>query len=112
VLQLIRYLLDRPLCFRPERKLAGSGLHRRINCALQGTPNNEAERALRHWVIARRIMMGTRCDAGSRTFTLLASVIETCRQRGHVPWTYLAGVIADRRAGRSAAPLPVALPGL
>jgi hypothetical protein len=29
-----------------------------------------------------------------------------------VPWTYLAGVIADRRAGRSAAPLPVALPGL
>jgi transposase len=64
--------------------------------------NNEAERALRHWVIARRIMMGTRCDAGSRTFTLLASVIDTCRQRGHVPWTYLAGVIADRRAGRAA----------
>jgi transposase len=35
--------------------------------------NNDAERALRHWVIARRIMMGTRCDAGSRTFTLLAA---------------------------------------
>jgi hypothetical protein len=50
--------------------------------------NNEAERALRHWVIARRIMMGTRCDAGLRTFTLLASVIETCRQRGHLPWTF------------------------
>ena len=60
--------------------------------------NNDAERALRHWVIARRIMMGTRCDAGSRTFTLLASVIETCRQRGQVPWPYLAGVIAERRA--------------
>jgi transposase len=74
--------------------------------------NNDAERALRHWVIARRIMMGPRCDAGSRTFTLLASVIETCRQRGHVPWTYLAGVIADRGAGRTAASLPAPVPGL
>lgn len=74
--------------------------------------NNDAERALRHWVIARRIMMGTRCDAGSRTFTLLASVIETCRQRGQVPWPYLAGVIAERRAGRAAAPLPAPMPGL
>ena len=74
--------------------------------------NNDAERALRHWVIARRIMMGTRCEAGSRTFALLASVIDTCRQRGQVPWTYLAGVIADRRAGRAAAPLPTPVPGL
>lgn len=74
--------------------------------------NNDAERALRHWVIARRIMMGTRCEAGSRAFTLLASVIETCRQRGHVPWTYLAGVIAERRAGRAAASLPAPVPGL
>ena len=74
--------------------------------------NNEAERALRHWVIARRIMMGTRCQAGSRTFALLASVIDTCRKRGHVPWHYLAGVIAERRAGREAAPLPAPMPGL
>ena len=74
--------------------------------------NNEAERALRHWVIARRIMMGTRCEAGSRTFTLLASVIETCRKRGHAPWRYLAGVIAERRAVREAAPLPAPMPGL
>ncbi len=74
--------------------------------------NNDAERALRHWVIARRIMMGTRTEAGSRTFTLLASVIETCRQRGHVPWPYLASVIAERRAGRAAAPLPAPMPGL
>jgi hypothetical protein len=74
--------------------------------------NNDAERARRHGVIARRIMMGTRCDAGSHTFTLLASVIETCRKRGHVPWPYLAGVIAERRAGRAAAPLPALVPGL
>lgn len=74
--------------------------------------NNEAERALRHWVIARRLMMGTRNAAGSRTFTLLASVIETCCQRGHLPWPYLAGVIAERRAGRPAASLPVPVRGL
>jgi len=74
--------------------------------------NNAAEQALRHWVIARRIMMGTRNEAGSRTLTLLASVIETCRQRGHRPWTYLASVIAERRAGRSAAPLPAPMQGL
>lgn len=74
--------------------------------------NNEAEQALRHWVIARRIMMGTRGAVGSRTFTLLASVIETCRKRGHMPWPYLAGVIAERRAGRAAAPLPAPMAGL
>jgi transposase len=74
--------------------------------------NNEAEQALRHWVIARRSMMGTRGEAGSRTFTLLASVIETCRQRGHLPWPYLASVIAERRAGRAAAALPAPMGGL
>jgi len=68
--------------------------------------NNEAERALRHWVIARRISHGTRTSVGSRVFALLASVIDTCRQRGHSPWHYLAAAIADRRAGRPLAPLP------
>jgi hypothetical protein len=52
--------------------------------------NNIAERALRHWVIARKISYGTRTKQGSRAFTLLASVIETCRQRQVSPWTYLA----------------------
>ena len=103
-----------PACFRMAVELWNDwdAIFRVLENPQWPLTNNEAERALRHWVIARRVMMGTRCDAGSRTFTLLASVIETCRQRGHVPWTYLAGVIADRRAGRSAAPLPVALPGL
>ena len=106
MLQPIRYLLDRPLCFRPERKLAGSDLHRRINRALQGTRNNEAERALRHWVIARRIGMGTRTPQGTRVFALLASVIETCRKRGVSPWPYLAEVIRQRRKGLPAPPMP------
>lgn len=68
--------------------------------------NHDAERALRHWVIARRLSHGTRTPVGSRAFTLLASVIDTCRQRGHSPWTYLVTAIADRRAGLPLAPLP------
>jgi hypothetical protein len=70
--------------------------------------NNEAERALRHWVIARRISQGTRTEQGSRAFALLASVIETCRKRGILPWPYLAQVIAERRKGNSAPKLPAA----
>lgn len=71
--------------------------------------NNIAERALRHWVIARKISYGTRTKQGSRAFALLASVIETCRQRQVSPWTYLAQVIAERRKGNPAPPLPVAV---
>lgn len=69
--------------------------------------NNIAERALRHWVIARKISYGTRTQQGSRAFALLASVIETCRQRQVSPWTYLAEVIAERRKGNPVPSLPV-----
>ncbi|MGP8338087.1 MAG: IS66 family transposase [Methanosarcinaceae archaeon] len=68
--------------------------------------NNIAERALRHWIIFRKISFGTRSKEGSRVFCLLASVIETCRQRDILPWPYLAEVIAQRRKGNSAPILP------
>jgi hypothetical protein len=68
--------------------------------------HNEAERALRPWVIARRIGMGTRTPQGTRAFALLASVIETCRKRGVSPWPYLAEVIRQRRKGLPAPSLP------
>jgi hypothetical protein len=68
--------------------------------------NNEAERALRHWVILRKLSLGTRTPVGSRVVALLASVIDTCRQRGHAPWRYLERAIADRRVGLPLAPLP------
>jgi len=71
--------------------------------------NNEAERALRHWVISRKISSGTRNPQGSRAFTLLASVIDTCRQRGVSPWPYIADVIAARRKGDPPPPLPLPL---
>ena len=67
--------------------------------------NNEAERALRHYVIARRISHGTRSERGSRAYALLASVIETCRRRGAVALAFLGTVIAAARQG-------VALPAL
>ena len=70
--------------------------------------NNAAEQALRHWVIARRLSHGTRTTVGSRAFNLLASVIDTCRQRGRSPWTYLVNAIADRRCGLPLAPVPQA----
>ena len=68
--------------------------------------NNVAERSLRHWVIARKISFGTRTQQGSRAFTLLASVIDTCRQRGVLPWPYIAAVIAERRKGNAPPPIP------
>ena len=68
--------------------------------------NNEAERALRHWVIARRISYGTRTEQGSRAFALTIGVIETCRKRGVLPWPYLAEVIRQRRKGLPAPALP------
>ena len=71
--------------------------------------NNEAERALRHWVILRNICHGTRTEDGTRIFAILISVIETCRVRQQSPWIYLAAVIGQRRAGFPAPKLPVNL---
>jgi transposase len=65
--------------------------------------NNDAERALRHAVIARRISYGTRTDEGSRFYAASLSVIETCRKRGRDPWTYARDLI---QAARTGAPLP------
>jgi len=69
--------------------------------------NNAAERALRHWVIARRISHGTRTAEGTHAFSLLASVIETCRQHGVSPWPYLAAVVRQRRKDPPAPALPI-----
>jgi transposase len=69
--------------------------------------NNEAERILRHWVIDRRLSNGTRTAEGTRSFTVLASVIETCRIRGAPVWDYLTQVIAAARKGLQLPALPI-----
>ena len=68
--------------------------------------NNLAERALRHWVISRKISYGTRTKQGSRTYAILASLIDTCRQRNVSPWDYIAQVIEARRKNNPAPSLP------
>ncbi len=68
--------------------------------------NNEAERILRHWVIARLLSHGTRTPEGSQAVAVLASIIETCRKRGVDTWLYLARVIAARRKGEKPEPIP------
>ena len=69
--------------------------------------NNEAERALRHAVIARQIGYGTRTSEGSLAYSSLLSVIETCRLREINPWTYIAEVLALARQGLAPPPFPV-----
>jgi IS1 family transposase len=69
--------------------------------------NNEAERALRHAVIARYISFGTRTDEGSRFYAAGLSVIDTCRKRGVSPWPYLAEALRLRRQGLPAPALPL-----
>jgi hypothetical protein len=73
--------------------------------------NNEAEQALRHWVILRMICHGTRTEDGTRILAILISVIETCRVRQQSPWIYLAAVIDQRRAGLPVPRLPMAKGG-
>lgn len=68
--------------------------------------NNEAERALRHWVLLRRISHGTKTDVGSRSLALLASVIDTCRLRSASSLDYLSDVIRAARSGATLPPLP------
>ncbi len=74
--------------------------------------NNDAERALRHAVIARRISFGTRTDEGSRFHAAALSVVDTCRKRGVETWSYVASLIAAARAGLPlpAIPEPIATP--
>ncbi len=68
--------------------------------------NNEAERALRHAVISRRISFGTRTSEGSRAYVALLSVIETCRLRNQNPWEYISQTLALGRKGISPKSIP------
>src|SRR3990167_6638238 len=74
-------------------------IFRQLHDPLLPLTNNEAERMLRHWVIDRRLSYGTRTLEGTRQFSLLASVIETCHIRRAPIWNYLASVIAAARVG-------------
>lgn len=68
--------------------------------------NNEAERALRDWVILRKITQGTRSEQGSRALALFASIFHTCRLRNASPLAFIRQVIASRRQGLDVPRLP------
>ena len=68
--------------------------------------NNDAERALRHAVIARRISFGTRTDEGSRFYAASLSIVDTCRKRGVEPWAYACSLIAAARANLTLPTIP------
>ena len=68
--------------------------------------NNFAERLLRQWVILRRITQGTRTPQGSLALATFATIIGTCHLRKASPLRYLHQVIAARRQGLDAPPLP------
>jgi transposase len=68
--------------------------------------NNDAERALRHAVIARRISFGTRTDEGSRFYAAGLSVIDSCRRQGVEPWAYACSLIAAARANLTLPMIP------
>jgi len=68
--------------------------------------NNDAETALRHAVIARRISYGTRTDEGSRAYAALLSVIETCRRRRQDPWGFIEKAVASARRGEATSAIP------
>ncbi len=72
--------------------------------------NNDAERALRHAVIARRMSFGTRTDEGSRFYAAALSVIDTCRKRGVETWGYVRRLIATARSGLPAPAIPTRAP--
>ncbi len=78
------------------------------NHALPPT-NNEAERALRIAVIARRLSFGTRTDEGSAAYAATLSVVETCRRRKLDPWSYIADTLARARQGVNHQPIPKAV---
>lgn len=73
--------------------------------------NNDAETALRHAVIARRISFGTRTDEGSRAYAAILSVVETCRRRKLDPWALITEAVATARRGvqTSMPPAPMLL---
>jgi len=62
--------------------------------------NNQAERALRHAVIDRRITQGTRGPTGSRWLERFWSIRETCRQQNRPLFDYLVQAITHHAAAQ------------
>lgn len=51
--------------------------------------NNEAERALREYVIKRKISNGTRTEDGTKAWEVFLSLLDTCRKNDVSFYDYL-----------------------
>ena len=67
--------------------------------------NNQAERALRHAVIWRKLSFGTQSAAGSRFVETMLTVIETCRQQDRNAFDYIHQALTAYFQGQTTAPL-------
>ena len=74
-----------------------------------GPTNNQAERALRHAVIWRKLSFGTQSEAGSRFVETMLTVIETCRQQRRNAFDYIATAVAAHFAGQQSPPLLISV---
>jgi transposase len=67
-----------------------------------GPTNNDAERALRHGVIYRKLSGGTESEAGSRFVERMLSVVATCRVQEVNVLDYLTRCYQARLDGQAA----------
>jgi transposase len=67
-----------------------------------GPTNNDAERALRHAVIWRKLSFGTQSAAGSRFVETMLTVIETCRQQHTNAFAYVIQAVEAHFAAQTA----------
>ena len=67
--------------------------------------NNQAERALRHAVIWRKLSFGTQSPAGSRFVETMLTVIETCRQQEKNAFDYITQAVQAHITGQKSRPL-------
>jgi len=65
--------------------------------------NNHAERSVRQMVIMRKICMGTRSPSGSRSHSILASLLTTARRQGKDDIAFLIALLTQSRATAHAA---------
>ncbi len=56
---------------------------------IQGTPNNEAERTIRHAVVGRKNYYGAATHGGADTAATLFSIIESCKKNDIDPRSFL-----------------------
>ena len=110
MLQVIRHLLTRPRCFRPERELPGGGRTHLTETPLDKahirTPSSgQSDRS--PW--AARIALGRKnslfagSDGGARHWAIVASLVATAKLNGVEPLAWLTDVLERMVSGRTKA---------